>query len=130
MVNTRQKGNRIERKAEQQLENQGYQISRMPHTRYGPSDFFNMYDIIAMKPGAPLKMIQVKANQPPTLTQFKEKALKTTPLEHVQIEIWTHHDRLGWKTRRLNRVNKEWETLVDERKTDGKIGEELKKQLN
>jgi len=112
--NPRAKGNRIERKAEEKLEKQGYNTSRMPHTRYGDNDHYNILDIIAAKPGAPFKCIQVKSNRPPNLTEFKEKVENKLPNEHAQTEIWTWHDYKGWKIRRLNRENKEWETIKDE----------------
>lgn len=114
MVNTRRKGNRTERKAENRLKQQGYRCSRMPHTRYGDNDHFQLYDIIAVKPGEPVKFIQVKTNKPPNLSEFKKKALEKTPLKHGEIEIWTWHDYKGWKIRELNRINKEWETTLDE----------------
>jgi len=114
MVNTRAKGNRTERKAEDRLKEQGYSCSRMPHTRYGDSDHFNLFDILAVQPGEPVKFIQVKTNTPPNLSEFKEKALETAPLKHGEIEIWTWHDYQGWKIRELNRVNKEWEIIKDE----------------
>lgn len=114
MVNTRAKGNRIERKAEDVLNEQGFETARMPHTRYGDNDFFNLYDIIASKAGARFKMIQVKSNSPPNLTEFKQEALDITPFEHAEVEIWVWHDYSGWKIRRLNKENREWEIIKDE----------------
>jgi len=128
MVNTRRKGNRIERKCEKQLQNHGLHTARMPHTRYGDNDHFQLYDIIAMKPEAAFKMVQVKSNSPPNLQNFKKKALEKTPLKHAQIEIWVHHDRTGWKIRRLNRVNKEWDVIIDETTSNCKIGEKITKE--
>jgi len=126
MVNTRQKGNRNERKCEALLKEKGFSTSRMPHTRYGPSDHFSLFDIIAMKPDAPIKMIQVKSNTPPNLAEFKEECLEVAPLKHAEIEIWTHFDREGFQIRRLK--DDEWQTLVDERDNGMKIGEEVKKE--
>jgi len=126
MVNPRAKGNRIERKAENLLNDAGYRTARMQHTRYGDNDFFNLYDIAAVQPDKPVKFIQVKSNQQPNLQEFKKETLETVGLE-AQVEIWTHYDRKGWKIRRLNRMNKEWETLVDERNADSTIGTEVKK---
>ena len=126
MVNTRQKGNRIERRTENLLNNKGFSTSRMPHTRYGDSDHFSLFDIIAMKPDAPIKLIQVKSNSPPNLTKFKKKCLEVAPLKHAEIEIWTHYDREGFKIRRLK--GDEWKILVDERDNGMKIGEEVEQE--
>jgi len=128
MVNPRAKGNRIERKAKNLLNDAGYRTARMQHTRYGDNDFFNLYDITAVQPGKPVKFIQVKSNQQPNLQEFKKETLETVGLE-AQVEIWTHYDRKGWEIRRLNRMNKEWETLVDERNADSTIGTEVKKHF-
>jgi Holliday junction resolvase len=128
--NTRAKGNRIERKAEDRLEDQGYNTARKNNSRYGASDFYNLYDIVAVKPGEPVKFIQVKANSFPNLTDFKHESKDIIPEEHAEVELWCHHDRVGWEVRRLNRIKKEWVTLVDERDHDCKIGEKLKKVLN
>jgi len=112
MVNTRAKGNRIERKAVDRLKEQNYGCSRIPHTRYGDSDHYNLFDIIAAKPGAPFKCIQVKANRPPNLTEFKKQSKERIPSEHAQIEIWEWHDYSGWKIRRLKQEN--WEIILDQ----------------
>jgi len=114
--NPRAKGNRRERQAEEKLQDNGYSTARKQHNRYGASDFYNLYDIIAVKPGEPVKFIQIKSNSPPNLGEFKSGALEITPVEHAEIEIWVNHDYEGWHIRRLNRMNKEWETVVDERK--------------
>lgn len=114
MVNTRQKGNRIERKAVDALNEKGFKCARKQHTRYGNNDFYQLYDIIAVKTGAPFKCIQVKSNRPPNLTQFKKDAIEITPVEHAQIEIWTWYDYKGWKIRRLNSEKQEWEIIKDE----------------
>ena len=112
--NPRAKGNRRERQAEERLESKGYETARKQHNRYGASDFFKIYDIIAVKPGAPFKCVQVKSNSPPNLTEFKEDAAEITPEKHAEIEIWIFHDYKGWEIRRLNRADNEWQTVVDE----------------
>lgn len=112
--NPRAKGNRIERKAEDKLHNEGFSTARMPHTRYGDNDFFNLFDIIAVKPGAPFKCVQVKANSWPNLTQFKEDALEKMPRQNCQILLYRWTDYKGWTIRLLNREKEEWETILDE----------------
>lgn len=113
MVNTRKKGNRIERKAEDKLHNEGFSTARMPHTRYGDNDFFNLFDIIAVKPGSPFKCVQVKANSWPNLTEFKENTIDDMPMEHCRIELWRWTDYQGWTIRLLNDAH-EWETILDQ----------------
>lgn len=115
MVNTRAKGNRIERKAEDRLEKQGYHCSRIPHTRYGDNDHFNLYDIIASKPGEKIKMIQVKANQKPNMTQLKQESEKVAAFKHAEVYAYIWHDYVGWEIHRLHPDPKGWEKVVDQR---------------
>lgn len=114
MVNTRKKGNRIERKAEDRLKEDNFVTSRMPHTRFGDSDHYNLYDIIAAKPGAPFKCIQVKANAFPNHQNFKEKSLETVPTKHCDVEMWKWVDYQGWHIKKLDTQKKEWKTVVDQ----------------
>lgn len=116
MVNTRRKGNRLEREAEKQLQEQGYDTSRMEHTRYGENDILGLFDIIASKPGAPFKLIQVKANQASKLEDFKEGCRQKVPFQHSEIEYWIKYDYQGWEKRRLNSEGTELKTFADERK--------------
>lgn len=115
MTNTRQKGNRIEREAEKQLQEQGYQTVRMPHTRYGDNDFWNLFDILAVKPDAPLKCVQVKSNQASKLQEFKSGCRQKIPLKRCEVEYWIKHDYQGWEKRRLLKEGTELKTFVDER---------------
>lgn len=112
--NTRAKGNRIERKAEDRLEDQGYSTARKNNSRYGASDFYNLYDIVAVKTGEPVRFIQVKANSFPNLTEFKQESQSIIPVEHAVVELWCWHDYKGWEIRVLKDDN--WLTVVDERK--------------
>ena len=114
MVNTRSKGNRIERKAKNRLENQGYQVSRMPHTRYGDNDHFQLYDIIALKPGEKVRLIQVKSNQKPNLSQLRKDSEELAPFKHATVEAWTWVDYEGWVIDRLTPAQSGWETVIDE----------------
>lgn len=117
MVNSRAKGNRLEREAEEKLQEKGYQTARMPHTRYGDSDFYNMYDIIAMKPGEPFKLVQVKANQASGVNELKNDSLEAAPFKHAEVELWQKFDYEGWKIRRLNKETEDWELIEDQRKS-------------
>jgi len=115
VVNTRAKGNCIERKAEDKLEEQGFECSRMPHTRYGDSDHFNLYDLIAVKPGEKIRLIQVKSNQKPNLTVLREKSEELAPFQHATVESWTWFDYEGWVIDVLTPAQDGWETVLDER---------------
>jgi Holliday junction resolvase len=60
-MNKRAKGMRAERKAAKLLMDMGYQVVRPNFNRFGYTDFFNLWDIIAVKEDSAL-FIQVKTN--------------------------------------------------------------------
>lgn len=115
MVNTRKKGNRIERKAETRLKEKGFETSRMPHTRYGDSDHFNLYDIIALKPENPVRLIQVKTNSKPNMKQLKKDSKEIAPFKNVRVEAWTWYDYQGWVIDIFKPETDEWKTIEDQR---------------
>jgi Holliday junction resolvase len=61
-MNTRAKGLYAERKAASMLREQGYEVIRPTFSRFGDKDFFNLWDIIAVKKDDAL-FVQVKSNK-------------------------------------------------------------------
>lgn len=110
MVNTKEKGNRNERKAVDRLETQGYKTERPVETRYNRTDFFNLFDIIAVKEDS-IKFIQVKSNQARGQREIAKKS--TFVPSFVDVEMWVWHDREGWRIKQLQ--DDGWKTILDER---------------
>ena len=95
MVNTRAKGNRIERKAVQSLELQGYLVYRVrgSSNRFNLSnDIFELFDILACKPNE-TKLIQVKSSQKPNLKPYAEFKQKYPQFD---VEVWVWKSRKGF----------------------------------
>ena len=94
-MNTREKGNRNERKAVKELEDVGWLTYRVKgSTKFNKSvDIFGLWDIISIKQVSRITLIkvtQVKTNKKPTLKPFKEFKEKYPGLE---CELWIYKDR-------------------------------------
>ena len=93
MVNTRQKGHRIERLARIMLEAQGYLVYRVKGTsKWNLNvDIFGLFDILAIKrlvEYTECRLIQIKSNKiyGKELIPFKE--FKETYGDAFSVEIW------------------------------------------
>lgn len=93
------KGRRHENEARRILDRTYRFASRATDTASasGTTDLFNCADLIAVRPGWPVKFVQVKTNS----RQFNPSWM---PLfvdgEHTQFELWSRFDREGWEIRR------------------------------
>lgn len=115
MVNTREKGNRNERKVENELQDKGYETTRMPHTRFGDNDFFNLFDIIAMKPGEKIRGIQVKTNSASGINKFCDECLDRVPLDFMTAEMWVVMDYKGKRVHKLQPSEEKMTKTRDDR---------------
>lgn len=116
MVNRKEKGKRNQRKCRDRLLSNGYPkegIEIQTDNRYGDNDFFNQFDIIAIKGGSKPKFIQVKSNGFSGLSDIKNFVDEYMDLDHCQIEVWAWFDYGGFVIKRLN--SNEWNILLDER---------------
>lgn len=100
--NPKAKGQRRERQAEERLHEDGWETVRPKHSRFGDTDFFNLFDIIAVKPGNVIRFIQVKCNEARGINQFAKDAMRIMPFDHCHVEFWVYKDYYGWWARRLN----------------------------
>jgi len=123
---SKKKGDRRERQAKEILEESGWTVETPNSTPYPQSygvDFFGLFDFMAFKDGKIL-FGQVKSNGPRGITSFNEECIDVdVPIEadNVTVEFWTCYDGEGW---RIDLVTKDgYETVVDERDSDGNIGE-------
>jgi Holliday junction resolvase len=96
-MSSRSKGNRNERKAQVELEKEGYLVYRVKGaTRFQKNvDMFSIFDIVAKK-GHYTKWIQVKTNKKPVLKPY-EDFQKNYCSEFESSEVWIHIDRKGWR---------------------------------
>ena len=100
-MNKRAKGQRIERLAVKQLEDEGYLVYRVKGTTKfnKENDIFGLFDIYAIQRimhDTKHKFIQVKSNKKPNLNLFEEFT-RYYKDNDVSIEVWVHKDRKGFK---------------------------------
>lgn len=97
-MSSRSKGNRNERKAQLELEAQGFLVYRVKgaNNKFVKNiDIFSLFDIVAKK-GKNTKWLQIKTNRKPVLTPYKEFKDKYCS-EYESVEVWVHIDRKGWR---------------------------------
>ena len=96
MVHKRNKGNRIERLAVKELEDDGWKVYRVKgSTKFNKNvDIFGLFDILAIKKvinNTLYKFIQVKSNKKPTLEPFKAFVNEYQD-DYNLFEIWVKKD--------------------------------------
>lgn len=96
-VNSRNKGNRNQRKAIEYFESSGYLVSKAERTGKfeKEKDLFGLFDLACIKKGEML-LVQVTTNRPHTHKFYKEfsKKYHNNGVEFWQI-VW--YDRKGWR---------------------------------
>ena len=92
MVNLRLKGQRNEKKCEDELINDGWECIRVHNSGnkfQKRVDFFGLWDVIALKQGH-LRFIQVKTNNSPAKHKYLEwlEPHRCNPFIRAEIWIW------------------------------------------
>lgn len=66
--------------------------------RNGNNDPFGLADVMAIRKGWPLRIVQVKTNEFGTEARQKyEMALRNFPSEYARFEVWVRIDYEGWR---------------------------------
>lgn len=95
-MTARAKGNRNELRAEKELVECDWIVQRAGYRRFAQNDFWGVGDILAIKKGYPIKLVQVKSNR--LATPSERKALADFGSNYnIQCEIWSWYDREGWR---------------------------------
>lgn len=87
-MNTHRKGRNNENHAANILSFQGWEICRPNWTRHGEKDFFNRWDLMAVKDGK-IKWVQVKTNRLPPPAERERLSDFQGPGE---LELWVFYD--------------------------------------
>lgn len=96
-MSNRSKGNRAERKAELELQKDGWITYRVKGaTKFIKNvDIFSLFDIVARK-DRNIRWIQVKSNRQATIQPYKDYYY-TYCSPNESVELWTWQDRKGWR---------------------------------
>lgn len=114
-MSSRRKGQRTERKAQKNLENNGWNVYKCQlGSKYTKNDAYGITDIIATQPRQPVRFIQIKTNNSNKANMYKEKAPQILPLQgFATFELWIWWNYKGWEKRRLVKQGEgEWSWLV------------------
>ena len=121
------KGDRRERQAREILEDAGWTVETPNYTRYGNTDFYNAFDLIAMHPNEKVKLVQVKSNRAEGVREFQERVQEFVNFKACSVEYWICHDSEGWRVLDILPDNikgkRTYETILDERDRDCNMGE-------
>lgn len=89
-----------ERKAEHELEDQGYFVDWKARPFRVPKgykvDFFGLFDLVAHKPGLLLRWISIKGHAG-VPSKHRREVEAFSLADSNQKEIWQWRKRLGWK---------------------------------
>ena len=94
---SRSKGNRAERDAEDIYEAEGYRVFRPQESKFGETDIFGEFDILAVPPAGsalPVRLSQVKSNRAEGIQQWTEDALDYYTAS-TAVEMLVRHDGQG-----------------------------------
>jgi Holliday junction resolvase len=127
---SREKGERREREACELYENAGYRTERsVKSNRFDTrSDWFNLFDIMAVAPGEQLRFAQVKSNTATGVREWMTDVTRFAP-PTVTLDFLVCHDREGWRLIQPHFGDQKYVTVVDERAEDGEMGESLTQHL-
>lgn len=119
---SKKKGDRRERQAGTILKAAGYNVEKPNSTPYQQQkvDFFELFDIMAVRPDEPVLFIQVKSNAARGIQDFHERCVEQKiPFDHVNIEFWVCHDGEGWRFFKITEDGKS--KTYDERSDDTNV---------
>ena len=131
MTNTRRKGQSNERELDEIFEAVGFETYRPDNVAYSDNDIFGLFDVGAIRPGDAIWLVQCKTNSADGIRDWMEKAETFYAFDPVETAYAVRHDREGWRLMRPTpNANSLYQTVVDERKTGGDIGDDLREYLS
>lgn len=121
------KGTRREREAVELYHDAGMATYRPATVQYGENDVFGLFDILAFSPNhGRMHAVQVKSNRAAGIRSWSNHTALFRALGFRTFYL-VPYDREGWRL--IEATSDGRETLVDERETEGQIGEDVKAYL-
>lgn len=113
------KGKRRERQAAELYERAGYETFRPQESKFGETDMFGLFDILALGNGE-VRMAQVKSNRAAGLEAWTDEVTERfaengTHPAGIYADYLVCHDREGWRFIGACDGTGQWEVFVDER---------------
>lgn len=83
------------------------------HT-HARNDPWNLADVIGIRSGWPIRVVQVKTNRFTAAARRKYLSrMRRFPHEHAVFEVWVRVDREGWRIHRYDPDTEEFETVIE-----------------
>lgn len=113
---SKKKGDRRELRVYKMLEKAGFEVESPNYSRYENTDFFNLFDLMAIRKDDKLHYIQVKSGSARNINEFVEKCSEFIPYQHTRLEYWVYHKREGWRIIKIEKNG--YKTVYDGRKDE------------
>jgi len=121
------KGARRERQAVEIYRDAGFTAYSPETTQYGENDILGRFDLVAVRPGAKPRFVQVKSNEARGIRALEADLQAWFPLSYAVAQYAVAHDREGW---RLITVYPDGhETVYDGRTDETNMGDGLRDYL-
>lgn len=130
---SKSKGDRREREARSIYKKAGYQPESPNYTRYQNTDYWNLFDFMAVHPAKGLRFVQVKSNGTQGfLNDYFELVHAYFPLDAIEVDFLVCYDSKGWKlyTATDSPTDGLYTVAVDERKEKCNMGENVTEYLS
>jgi len=96
MTNGKKKGNRRERQLDGHVQKAGYRTYRPQESKWGETDMYGLFDIVAYRPDKPVAWLQSKSNAAVGINEWAEKASAFVgPYSTALMAVC--YDREGWR---------------------------------
>ena len=99
MIKKGAKGARNEARCKKELIEDGYQVESVKRLRYGPTDFWGIFDVIAVS-SEQIRFIQVKSNRREE-RWLRERIRAFRCPDSCSKEVCVNYDYKGWKKWRI-----------------------------
>lgn len=94
-MSNRDKGQRREKEVRELYERAGYAVESPNYTRYENTDYFNLFDFMAIRPDRKPRFVQVKSNHAGGISAWMDSVRAFFPGGHVEIDYVVVYDREG-----------------------------------
>lgn len=119
------KGKRRERQAAELYKRAGYETFRPQESKWGETDMFGLYDMVAHKPTMRTHWVQVKSNRAAGIRSWCENARRFLG-PHSRPLMAVCYDQEGWRVLRPTapgHPERAFTAVVDERDEECEMGE-------
>jgi Holliday junction resolvase len=120
-MSNKSKGKRNERELAELYEEAGYRTFRPQESKWGETDMFNLFDLLAIHPTEPVHMVQAKTNGARGIEQWVSE-VSEFQTDHCRPLYAVRYDREGWRILERDNELGGYTTVLDAREREENIG--------